>query len=197
MKKVTLILTAIFILGVSNISNAMGDSDTETDNHKVRFNIPSFALLDIEASGEEANISGIELTVAAPTEAGEGLDLTNASDNSLWLNYSILKVNRGSNKKVTVQLDQDITSGLLLKLTAAGATNTGKGNKPNATGTLSLTSTSQDLITGIKSAYTGQGVNKGYQLTYKLEEDPNVTDANYSNIFSGNVEVTVTYTITD
>lgn len=198
MKKVTLILAAFLFSVVATF--AEDDRDNGTDSHAVKFTISDFVMLDIEAPGNvEANAivaGGIDLTVSAPLEAGEGLNFDKAKDESLWLNYSAIKAS-GKNKKISVSTDIDlIDKGLALYLTAGGGTG-GKGTKGLNGSKLKLSQTAQPLITAIGSVYTGQGVNNGHQLTYELKEDATATNANYSDLLSGSYSVTVTYTIGD
>lgn len=193
MKKV---LFAVVALGAAALSaNAQ---DTKTDNHKVTVQIPSIALLDLEADG---NALDITLAVEAPTEAGENVILTNATNSDLWINYtSIVNKNTSSpnqTRKVSVKSSGTV-AGLDLKVAAAAATSDGKGTKGTAAGSaLTLTTSDQDIITGIGSCFTGNGDGKGHNLTYSLALSNNGDDFNLLDNDLNNTELTVTYTISD
>ncbi|MBN1822326.1 MAG: hypothetical protein JW833_16515, partial [Prolixibacteraceae bacterium] len=57
-----------------------------------------------------------------------------------------------------------------------------------------LSSSSQEVITGIGSSYTGNGSGNGHNLTYALELTSN---DDYDELVQGNTSITVTYTLTD
>jgi hypothetical protein len=189
MKKVTFLLAAILVFGVSNIVKAQ---DTEAAQHIVGFTVPNFAILDIESTGSSNNIT-LVLT-EAELEAGNEFNFAAASDNSLWLNYTAL-AEKNKTRTVTVQIDEPI-SGIDLKLQVAaysGKEGEGKGElgAPTNTGAVVLSQAAQTIINGIGSCYTGNGVDKGHNLTYTMAAN------DYSKIEAGKKEVTVTYTITE
>jgi hypothetical protein len=182
-----------FVLSVSA-------QDQSSDNHKVKFKIPEIALLDIESGGADKTIT---LAIEAPSEAGLNVNLSNAINNSLWLNYTSI-VNKNSSsldntRKVTAKISEgSIPSGLDIKVQAGIASADGKGNKGYPVGSgVVLNSTDQEIITGIGSCYTGNGNGKGHQLSYSLELKNNGNDFNLLDNNLDNSEITVTYTITD
>lgn len=174
--------------------------DNGTDNHKVNVMIPQIALLDIETS---AGSKDIVLSVAAPTEAGEGIVLTGATNNALWLNYtSIVNKNVSSaniTRKVSVKISNGtVPGGLDLKVASAAATADGKGTKGTAVGSaLTLSGTDQDIITAIGSAWTGNGSGKGHQLTYSLAESNSGNSFNLLDNDLDDTQLTITYTISE
>ncbi|MDX1666209.1 MAG: hypothetical protein R3350_03220, partial [Saprospiraceae bacterium] len=169
-------------------------ADTNTDAHTVQINIPEVALLDIEPGGS----TSITLAPTAPTEAGEALDFSGANDNSLWLNYSsIVGSTTEPSRKVTAAITTGtVPSGMLVKVTAGADAGGGAGTVGTPAGELTLSSTAQDLITGVGSCYTGNGDGAGHNLTYALALDP--TAGSYANIdFDEATTLTITYTLTD
>lgn len=189
-------LLAIAVLGTAALS--VNAQDNKTDNHKVKFVIPEIALLDLEADG---NALDITLTVEAPTEAGESVVLTNATNSDLWINYtSIVNKNTTSSdqtRKVSVKSSGTV-AGLDLKVQSGAATSDGKGTKGTAAGSaLTLTTSDQDIITGIGSCHTGNGDGKGHNLTYSLALSNDGDDFNLLDNDLNNTELTVTYTISD
>uniref|UniRef100_UPI0032170AFD hypothetical protein n=1 Tax=uncultured Draconibacterium sp. TaxID=1573823 RepID=UPI0032170AFD len=190
MKKLSLIIATVLVLGVASISKAQDDSDVAT--HNVSFNVPEIALLDIEGNKDIVfDLNGIV------NEAGNDIDLTSATNNELWLNYTVLTGSKGKSgskeQKISVSLDKEIPGiNLMLKVGAD------KGNGAGAKGTLSTSSafavkdnTSTEIIKGIGSCYTGNGTENGHNLAYSLEVDK------FEEIVAGDHSVTVTYTFTD
>jgi hypothetical protein len=189
MKKLSLIIVTVFVFGVATITKAQ---DSESANHNVAFTVPNFAILDIETTGNNADIT-LSLS-ETDLEAGSEFDFSSATNSDLWLNYTALTDKTGANvntRKVSVQLD-DAIPGINLKLAVAEDVSAGDGQTGGslATSAITLTTSSKDIINEIGSCYTGNGASKGHNLTYSLEAD------NYSEIEAGSQSVTVTYTIT-
>lgn len=165
--------------------------DNTTDNHNVSINITPVAILDIEAEG-----SDVLFTPTIPTEAGLGFDFS-ATNNDLWLNFTST-VSAGNNtREIQVNYAGTLPAGITLKVgTTATAIETFKkgntGGSTYSTTPLTLSTANQDFITGIKTAFTGDGTGKGYQLTYSMEMD----EAVYGTLLSGDYSVVVNYTIT-
>ena len=189
MKKVLLpfAVAALTILGVSQL-NAQ---DTNSDAHTLTVNIPEVALLDIEG-GASATLSP-----TAPTEAGNPIDFTADTDNSLWLNYSsIIGTAPDDSRTVKVSVAGTLPTGSNLIVTAGAATAGGGGTKGTSAGAVTLAAVATDytVISGIGSCYTGDGASKGHNLTYSLTE----STANYGSLnFATDYTVTLTYTLSD
>src|SRR5690554_4011183 len=192
MKKLSIYLVnLVLVFGLSTAAFAQSN-DSETATHSINFDIPTSALIDIEGKDGNTNIT---LTPSAPTEAGLGYDFSTATDNSLWLNYSSI-VEKGKTRKITATLNngQHLPKGLTLSVHAAVATNDGKGDKGKSTGSaVVLDHQSKEIINGIGSCYTGDGVSKGSNLSYNLNFD----ESEYKFLVAENHNLTVTYTITD
>ncbi len=157
-------------------------------SHNVTIQVPEVAMLGI--AGNEA----VTLSVAKPEIAGNALSFS-ATNSNLWLNFTSVVANSNSTRKITSAITSgNLPNGVSL-LVAVGAYNgNGKGNKGTpVNGATTITGSGVDVVTGIKSAYTESGSNKGYPLTYSLSM--NDTDADYSSLVSGNYSLTVTYTI--
>ncbi len=188
MKNVFSTLAAILIF--SGMALAQDNNDASTDNHNVAIKINPVAILDIETEG-----SDVEFIPTAPTEAGLGFDFS-ATNNSLWLNFTSTVSKNDKAREIQVSYSGTLPAGVTLKVaTTTNATGNGKGNRGSSTyvGTpLTLTDKDQDFITGIKTAFTGDGINNGYQLTYSMGMEEN----DYETLLSGDYNVVVTYTIT-
>lgn len=190
MKKVfrPIALAAFAILSYANVN---AQADTKVASHSLTVDIPEVALLDIEGG------TSVLLEPAAPTEAGNPIDFTADTDNSLWLNYSsTVGTSTDATRKVSVAVTGTLPTGSNLKVQAGTATSDGAGTKGTSTGlvTLAAVATSYDVITGIGSCYTGNGASKGHNLTYSLTE----SSADYSSLnFETVYTVTLTYTLSD
>ena len=183
-------LMAFLLVGVATLATAQ---DGATDNHKITINIPEVAILDLES----ATSKDITLAPTKPTEAGSALDFSGATDETLWLNYSsIVGSTTDASRTINVKVSAGtLPAGINLKLTAAADAGTGAGTTGTPGSTLTLSTTAQDLITGIGSCYTGTPHNNGHKLTYALES---AGTASYGDIdFDDATTVTVLYTITE
>ena len=189
--KISLVLVAMIAFGANSYAQLRADS--KTDAHDVTITIPEVALLDIEPSGSNT----ITLGPAVPTEAGDPLDFSSATDNTLWMNYSsIIGSTTEPTRDVTVQITNGtMPGGMTLKVLAAADAGNGAGNFGTPTAEVTLTTTAQNIVTGVGSCYTVSGINNGHQLTYTLSL---TAPANYGNLdFDDATTLTVTYTISD
>lgn len=167
--------------------------DTNTDNHTITITIPEVAIVDIEPSAAK----NITMGFTAPSEAG--LPLLGPADNStLWLNYSSIQSAADDTRSVSVRLDAELP-GIDINVIAAPAAGAGEGTLGTPSQQLTLTSADQIIISGIGSAYTGDGVSNGHNLTYALAlgGSSGAISAYEDLVATPTVEATVTYTISD
>ena len=163
--------------------------DTNSDNHTINISVPAVSLVDIEGPGGN---NTIDLTFTAPTEAGEWLSAP-ADNSDLFLNLT--STAKGSSAGKTVQAKvSGLPSSLELTVVAASATSDKKGNVGTPAAAVTLTTSDQPVITGVKTGYTGQGEGKGFQLTYSVSVKD--TDAAIEALNNDEIVVTVTYTMT-
>ena len=192
MKKLSIILTTVLVFAGATVINAQADySDTNVATHLLTIDIPTVALVDVEDATGEATTIDLSPTFGA-LEAGEAVDFSSATDNSLWLNYTSL-VGTGAFNKVTVALATNSPSGSTITLTAAADAGNGGGTtgSANVATVYNLSTTASDIVSNIGSCYTGDGVNNGHNLTYSLV----LSDLSTLEAISG-YSTTVTYTIT-
>jgi hypothetical protein len=187
--KFTLALSLIALASSATISA----QDTNTDNHTITISVPEVALVDIEPVATK----NITLGFTAPTEAGNPI-VANASNNTLWLNYSSIKSVADPTRNVSVKLNA-ILPGIDIHVTAAAATGSGGGTLGTPAAQLTLSAADQTIISGIGSAYTGNGANNGHNLTYALAPGSGPGGvAVYADLQATATTVaTVTYTISD
>lgn len=187
-----LLFASVIVLS-ANASFAQADS--KVASHNVTINISEVALLDLESSTGTA----ITLAGTAPTEAGEAMSFADATDSSIWMNYSSI-VSGTSTRNVTVAITGTgtVPEGLNLTVLAAADAAAGAGTLGAANpSVIILSGTPQDIIEGIGSAYTGDGSSAGHKLTYQLEYATDAA-ADYSKLdFNNSDTVTITYTLTD
>lgn len=168
-------------------------ADTNTNEHNVIINIPEVALLDLEAT----NGTTVALNPTAPTEAGLALSFP-VTNSSIWLNYSsIVGSNIESSRNVTAQITSGtVPSGTNLKIIVATYTGNGDGLMGTPTAPVFLTNVAQNIITGIGSSYTGNGINNGHNLQYTLDLLPSAEAYGLLD-FDFNETIVITYTLTD
>jgi hypothetical protein len=197
-KKSNIKMKKIRVFAIALIGSFVGLSasaqDTRTDNHDVTITIPEVALLDLEVASGSKNIT---LAATAPTEAGNAVSFATATNSTLWMNYSSIKrTGTDPSRKVTVAITGTVPAGTVLKVVGATDAAGGAGTVGTPTAAVTLSSTSQDFITGIGSAYTGTGASKGHNLTYSLELA--AAAGSYALLDAANSgTVTVTYTLSD
>lgn len=188
MKKLTLAIIAV--LGMSFGILAQGGGDSKTDNHTVTITIPEVALLDIELAGSK----NITTAFTAPNEAGLAIVAPTSGLNSLWLNYSSVVTSNGPNASRTVSVSATgLVPGTILNVSAGTPVITGGGSGGTPVAITAITGANQNIISGIGSVYTGNGVNSGSNITYALTAPA----ATYGSLLAGVKAVTLTYTLSD
>lgn len=171
----------IVLLGFSLVCAAQS-----TASVSVNASLPTVTLLDIEPT-----TSAISLTLQTPVEAG--FPVTVPADNATkWLNFTSA-VAVGGSRKITAQVTSGtIPNGLRLKLSLSNYTGSGAGTLGSPVSSAYLSTSAQNIVTGIGGAYTGNGSNNGYNLTYGLEIN------SYSQLrHNASTTLTITYTILD
>ena len=193
MKKLTFLLAAILVLGVSNFVSAQDDSNEAS--HRVKVQIPQYALVGLSSTDE------ITLSPKAPTTAGMDLEFEggNVSNNSKWLHYSYLASEIGDPISISVKMeniDGGLPQGIGIGLKVAEYDGDGKGKTGKVANDegIDLASSSTTIIHDIKNCYTGTGA-QGHRLTYTLKKTGNI---DYSELAAGiSYSVNIVYTITD
>lgn len=186
-------LSLLLSLTALAFATQLNAQDSNTDNHTIGITIPEVALVDIEPAASK----NITMGFTAPTEAGLPITLT-GTNNTLWLNYSSIKSVTDATRTVSVKLNA-VIPGVDIKVTAAAATGSGAGTLGTPSAQLILSAADQTIISGIGSAYTGDGANNGHNLTYALAPGSGSGSvAAYADLQATTTAVaTVTYTISD
>lgn len=182
----------IALISVISMLEMMGQENTVIQNVTVR--IPEVALLDLEGKrGED-----IRFTAEGPREAGMAVDFSNQTNNDLWINYSsITSKETEPTRDITVQITSgSVPSGMILEVTAGRDAGRGGGQVGTPTGTIQVNHTAQSIISGVGSAYTGHGVSKGHQLSYRLSLSTEKGSYSQLDLDQSNT-VAIMYTLTD
>lgn len=187
------LIPAILSVAALAVTGNVYAQDSNTDFHTIGISIPNVAIVDIEPAASK----NITLGFTAPVEAGLPI-VANAANNSLWLNYSSIQTASIPARNVTVSISE-LIPGVDLNLTTAAATGSGDGTLGTPTAApLTLTVAEQTIVSGIGSAYTGDGANNGHNLTYVLAPGSSTGTSNYAGLIASTTAVTtVTYTISD
>lgn len=157
----------------------------KTGTSAVSFSLPSIALIAITGgSGKD-----VSLSYTAPVNPGNTLN-SPVAHTSLWLNFTSA-VGAIQTRKIQVQAESAIPAGLTLMLQLSGPSGSGAGVRGVASGSIVLSSSAQDIITGIKGAYTGTGSGNGFQMVYST------SISNFSAVRHQTAPITITYTYSD
>ena len=190
-----LLTLPVFLTGQGLGTTAIPEEAIDAqDDHDIVITVPEVALLDLETDNRRT----VTIAPQAPVEAGNSLDFSQAEDASLWINYSsvISRENEPSRKVAVAITSGQVPAGTRLEVQASPAVE-GSGQLGQPVDVVTLSDQYQDLITGIGSAFTGNGPRYGHQLTYRLrlrnDDRSTIAELDYD---TGST-VTITYTLTD
>ena len=174
---------ALFIL--CSLYTILTYSQIATKSKWATFNLEEVALIDLEP-----NNSAIVLNLEPPTNSGERAKIVSAN-NTKWINFS--SAVRTSSRNVSIKIeDGSVPTGLYLKLRTSNYIGSGKGQLGTPTREITLNKSSQNIISNIRGAFTGNGQNNGYELSYYLEiYDYKLLD------FENSSTLTISLTLTD
>ncbi len=179
--KITVLLVAITLITSSKVVLAQ----QTTAGDPIELQLPEVALIDTDHAP-------ITLTLTT-SNAGESI-ASSDSNSDMYVKVTSL-VPAGTNRDISAKITGTVPTGTKLTLSSAAAT------AANSAGTLgspvgsaiTLSSSDQNIVTGIGSCYTGTGSTDGYQLTYTWALDnPSV---NFGNL-EANASTTITVYLT-
>ncbi len=188
MRKAILLFTVVY--SMSNY--CVFGQDQENDSHSLIISFPEVALLDIESE----NGTDVEFEISSSgLEAGEELIIHDEQD-ELWLNYTSLVATNGAQRSITVESSpMPEIPGLVISLEAKNHAGTGGGDLGIPTASIYPSTSPTNIITGIGSAFTGDGSANGHQLVYTLDFEGEFEDLSF--IEGSNTTISMTFTITD
>jgi|SRR5690606_26040193 hypothetical protein len=192
-----LLIICLLILITQHIS-AQNSEPENTYSHNLEISIPDVAIIGI--AGPEGNGSSILLTPdISNLEAGEAVDYSTATNNSLWLNYTSITDSPGNGngkpkpRTIKAEIDQNLPAAFDLLL-EVGTVSSGSGQTGTATqGKITLKKGPSTVVEDIGSCFTENGEGKGHRLTYSLGIKENQLD----KVMAAEYSVTVTYTISE
>jgi len=192
MKKSTLskiiALGAFMSIPLITIAQTVGPSGA-TATQNLSLTVEGKALIAV-VNTVAAN-TNISLSLTGAAVAGEAMQtvITN-SDTKLRISSS---VENGTTRKITAQITPNLTATnteLFVELTNPGDFGPDPLNGGTGAGEVNLTAgTAQDVVTGIKTCWSGTGATNGYGVTYRYAKKAATT------YWSSGATV-VTYTIT-
>jgi hypothetical protein len=166
---------------------------SNTKSHDITISIPEVALLDLKSS---TSSSAIALNAIAPTEAGNSLDFSSATNSDIWLNYTSVIGSSKPSRKVSAFIEGTIPEGVVINVTASNYTGNGRGRNGTPVGNVRLSNNMQDIVTNIGSCYTGNGPNNGHRLTYKMDLDN--SGSSYEKLkYDQSANISITYILSD
>jgi len=165
--------------------------DSNTGSHNLNITFPEIALLDIEIEGgNDLNI----ILDGSVLEPGEEVGF-HEEGGKIWINYTSLVGDKSSNRKISVRANNiPEIYGLTIGVVSGKYKGNGKGKYGIPTSMVIPCDVEMDILTGIGSAYTSNGVNNGHQLSYYVDYIGKYEDLKAQN---GAKTVTFTYTISD
>lgn len=182
----------ILISGMVAMTSFGQDNNAAIQN--VVISVPQVALIDLEANGG----TNIQLSPLAPQEAGLAVDFSKQTNTGIWVNYSSIVNSRTQPaRNITAQITSGaVPQGMVLSVVAGKDAGMGEGAMGIAAAQINLNNQAQNIITGVGSAYTGNGVANGHQLSYALTLE-NSNDAYAKLDFNQSTTLAITYTMTD
>ncbi len=175
----------LFLIFVSLTSFAQTKAE-----HDINVNIPEVALVALHSESEDA----INFMATAPNIAGQEVQLIENEHPGFWINYTSV-VRNNQRRKVTATVQGEIPAGFEIVLQASEGRGNGKGQLGNPKNKVTLSNMPVDVITGIGTCYTGQGIQNGHLLSYSigLINDNDL----YSQIYQSESSLQIIYTLTD
>ena len=183
-------VVALFV-SLTSIGASAQTSDGQSSGHTIQISIPQVSLIAIRGTNSET----ISLNATSPDEAGSN-NMLNASDSSLWLNYThVNSVNRYQSRNIYVRLSNgEIPLGFQLSVKAGLSQGPPNVKQGHPLGEVNLSTIDTKLIGGIQTTHTGFGADKGHRLIYRLSVQQNALEMVDYNAVSN---VQVMYTIAD
>lgn len=187
-----LLLLCGLSIGFANGQSIVISDENNTSEHQINIQIPAVSLVAVRG------LSGNSITLSpqAPFEAGGDFSTLTASDSSLWLNYSNIRLSGlHPYRQVYVRVASgSIPSGFAVTLNASPSNGSNAVTQGTPVGEIQLSTNDVKLIGQIPTSYTGFGVGNGHRLTYSIH--PIVGRTHLIN-FDQSTSLQVLYTIAD
>ena len=177
------VLFSAFLLIQFN-SNAQ-EPETNVVNMPVQLSIPPKASISLAGSGLKFKFDSKKGTeqIITPTSVGK-----------LWINYSSIVEGSNTNSICVNLSTNNLPAEIMIKLIVGSDVGGGFGKMGKPAEPIILTLSPQPIITEIGSCFTGQGMNKGNELTYSWQLAPEY-DPDLLKIEELKIEAGVVYTV--
>nr|WP_319511492.1 hypothetical protein [uncultured Draconibacterium sp.] len=187
MKNWVFSIVTVFMLGGLVHKTASAQHDEKALN--VGFSIPEVALIDIEYLGSQT----IEFELLPSSETGGSPVIRQRTNQELWINYSSALGRFSQHRSIVAQVtDGSLPQGLDLFVNATEYSGNGDGHTGVSAGKVKIGTDPRPVITGIGSAYTGNGIGNGHRLNFEVDiSQMEKVMANES------IDFTILYTLTD
>jgi len=140
------------------------------------------------------NLAGENMMLRFTPDKGAEQIITPSTVGKLWLNYSSIIEGSSTNSIYVSLTSTNLPAEIMVKLTIGPDVGVGSGQLGTPAKPIFLSLTPQPIVTNIGSCFTGQGMNKGHELTYSWELAPNY-DPELLKIAELNIQAGVIYTI--
>lgn len=187
MKNEVFSIIAVIVLALGGTPTALAQHDEKAIN--VGFSIPEVALIDIESTGNQT----IEFELLPSSETGGSPVIHQTNNQEFWINYSSALGRFSQNRSIVAQVTGGtLPQGLDLYIKAANYSGNGDGYTGISAGKVKIGFDPRPVITGIGSAYTGNGIGNGHRLNFEIDiSQMEKITANES------IDFTILYTLTD
>ncbi len=186
MKSITTILAALLI-GLALCRQASAQFEYEIVH--IGFSLPEVALMDVEYIGNGT----IEFELLSSAESGGSPVIKQRTNQELWINYSSALGRFSQYRSIVAQVaDGNLPQGLDLYVSATDYSGNGDGHIGMSTGRVKLSADPRPIVTGIGSAYTGNGIGNGHRLSFEID-----ISQMEKVIANESIDFTILYTLTD
>lgn len=186
MKNITTIL-ATLLLALLLCQHASAQLDEETVH--IGFSLPEVALMDVEYIGNGM----IEFELLPASETGGSPVVRQLTSQEFWINYSSALGKFSPDRSIVAQISGGtLPEGLELYIQATDYSGNGDGKTGASVGKVKIGSDPRPIITGIGSAYTGNGIGNGHRLNFEVD----ISQMEKVSA-SGAHDFTILYTLTD
>jgi len=156
-KRITYLIITFSLVFTCNLK---AQTQASCNDIQLQVTVPAITILDIEP-----NTGTFVLAFTAPTLGGDPIG--NPSNDSKWLNYSVLKASTSPLLSIYARITSGTApAGTALYLQASAISGSSSGVTGTALGQITLTSSNQKIVQSIGSCSTGDGILNGHQLTF-------------------------------
>lgn len=185
MKKLLVVLS-VFVIFTGFVFGA-----TDTAGQSITVDVGEVALINLANSPLGA------FTLTTVTVGGQALVIDETSVDGGDLQFTSTVASAEVSRKITAVLSSKPDwFTLTVELGAIGTNDegaTGSRVGEGPTYVYTLTTSAQDIVTGIGTGWTGTGTSDGYSVTYVGD----IVDASVSSMYMSPDAITVTYTLTE